>query len=572
MSYLWPIAASYAVTQHYGTNPGGYNPAGGHTGMDFATPVGTVVRAPGAGRVVYARSFATLNGSDNPFLLTLGGGLLLVLDCGDTAPTFIFGHLSSMKVSEGATVKKGDIIALTGNSGPWTTGPHLHFEALAPGYVLGSSTYGRTDPRNFCREYYSGAVASPVAPNQRRAGGSVVNQRSAPNTKPETKIVRKIPAGSMEVFRGYVRGETVTVGKVSSNIWYEDQHGFASALFFDPNTTAGLPDLTPKPASEKPGPTQRVTGPDGAQGRAAADKNAAAVKDRWGADLILTFKGYVRAKTPPYPNTTNIWYVGISGAYFWAGSFTDQGTHGLPDLTPPEQAVKAPGTVPVAPIVAAYDFALDFTEINGIKVEKHPAHLSNIEKGNFPAKPSSIVDHHWGTPPITFDSPLGEWKREKSFKSIHFQVGETRIAQVGSLKDRTYHAGPEGNGFIGIEIDPAGYEKDASGKYTARALKIQANVRALHAAIFKKYGYELKLTLHRDVPGNSTACSPFDLTTLTPVKAPVTPAPAPAPTAPVTPAPAPQPAPVSPPVTKDDEGTLDRFSDWLVDEFLKRKK
>lgn len=36
-------------------------------------------------------------------------------------------HLSEFKVSRGQTVEEGQVIALSGNSGTYTTGPHLHF-------------------------------------------------------------------------------------------------------------------------------------------------------------------------------------------------------------------------------------------------------------------------------------------------------------------------------------------------------------------------------------------------------------------------------------------------------------
>lgn len=46
-------------------------------------------------------------------------------------------HLSEIKVKQGQVVKKGDVIGKAGNSGKYTTGPHLH-----------TDTYFETKPEN----------------------------------------------------------------------------------------------------------------------------------------------------------------------------------------------------------------------------------------------------------------------------------------------------------------------------------------------------------------------------------------------------------------------------------------
>ena len=92
MGYIWPLDPSIPVSQAFGSSPGGYNPVGGHTGTDFAAPLKTPVRAPGAGVIKHA-DWITGPYNSNPWWLTDMGGITVVLDCGDVA--FVFAHLNS---------------------------------------------------------------------------------------------------------------------------------------------------------------------------------------------------------------------------------------------------------------------------------------------------------------------------------------------------------------------------------------------------------------------------------------------------------------------------------------------
>lgn len=83
-----------------------------HTGTDFRAPVGTPVRAPNGGRVAFA---GTLYYCGNTLLIDHGAGLFSQ-----------YCHLNSIRVKNGGIVKRGDIVASSGNSGR-TTGPHLHW-------------------------------------------------------------------------------------------------------------------------------------------------------------------------------------------------------------------------------------------------------------------------------------------------------------------------------------------------------------------------------------------------------------------------------------------------------------
>lgn len=146
-------------SQGFRSNPNtGANGAGGHTGYDQAMDANTPIYAPGDG-IVRNSSWVTDDYLENPWWLTQMGGDILVLDCtdsfgrSDTMPTFIFAHLSSSIAEVGQRVRKGELIALSGNSGTASTGPHLHTEALPPNWDFNNGVYGRVDPEQYFTEW-----------------------------------------------------------------------------------------------------------------------------------------------------------------------------------------------------------------------------------------------------------------------------------------------------------------------------------------------------------------------------------------------------------------------------------
>jgi murein DD-endopeptidase MepM/ murein hydrolase activator NlpD len=85
-----------------------------HSGTDLSSPEGTEVISTNHGRVVLIGNFFFAGGS---VVLDHGGGLFTM-----------YFHLSEFKVEEGAMVKKGDLLALSGATGR-VTGAHLHWGA-----------------------------------------------------------------------------------------------------------------------------------------------------------------------------------------------------------------------------------------------------------------------------------------------------------------------------------------------------------------------------------------------------------------------------------------------------------
>ncbi|MGW0793817.1 M23 family metallopeptidase [Streptomyces sp. NPDC002692] len=102
---------TYRVSAGFGE--GGGHWAHRHTGQDFAVPVGTPVRAVGAGRVVR---------------VSCGGafGIAVEVEHPDGDRTR-YAHLADVTVERGRRVAAGEWIGQSGTTGN-STGPHLHFE------------------------------------------------------------------------------------------------------------------------------------------------------------------------------------------------------------------------------------------------------------------------------------------------------------------------------------------------------------------------------------------------------------------------------------------------------------
>lgn len=111
----YPFKGSHRLSSNF--NPRRHHPVTGrispHNGADFSMPVGTPVYAPGDGVVTRAlrHQFA---------------GNYIEIRHNDRYSTRYL-HLSKFLVRKGQSVKRGDKIALSGNTGR-STGPHLHYE------------------------------------------------------------------------------------------------------------------------------------------------------------------------------------------------------------------------------------------------------------------------------------------------------------------------------------------------------------------------------------------------------------------------------------------------------------
>ena len=120
--FRWPLSSKFNnITSKFGyrTHPvtGVYKL---HTGVDIASSgiSGSSICAAKGGTVVKAG-------------YNTGYGNYVLINHGDGYAT-LYGHASSLTVSAGQTVTKGDTIGYVGSTG-YSTGPHLHFEIIKNG-------------------------------------------------------------------------------------------------------------------------------------------------------------------------------------------------------------------------------------------------------------------------------------------------------------------------------------------------------------------------------------------------------------------------------------------------------
>lgn len=132
---IWPVDASYKGISAY-FNDSGYLKFFGfpHSALDIPQPAQTPIRAPANGVVL-----KVVDRDDNGYnYLVLYHGM----DSNGKDITTVYGHLPKIFVAKGDVVRQGDIVALTGGApgtrgtGPYYTGPHLHFEVRQNGLAI----------------------------------------------------------------------------------------------------------------------------------------------------------------------------------------------------------------------------------------------------------------------------------------------------------------------------------------------------------------------------------------------------------------------------------------------------
>lgn len=116
-SYEWPFEGQAQVTKSYSPH---------NANVEIAMPVGSKVKAADGGKVTFVGSYGKY-------------GQQVVIDHGNGRKT-IYSHLDTFNVRKGQVVSKGDVIALSGNTGV-TDGPSLGLKMYEGGSTIDPQQY-----------------------------------------------------------------------------------------------------------------------------------------------------------------------------------------------------------------------------------------------------------------------------------------------------------------------------------------------------------------------------------------------------------------------------------------------
>ncbi len=148
----WTPGTTHAVTQGHNT--------GSHTdynawAWDFGMPIGTPILATHAGYIRAVKGDSQRTGC-NPAFVNDANYVVVTRSDGFES---LYVHLDSVTVAVNATVRRGDLIGYSGQTG-YSCGPHLHYQ-VQPGPDAGGTTFfaNRSVPSTF---FDSGAAYDPV--------------------------------------------------------------------------------------------------------------------------------------------------------------------------------------------------------------------------------------------------------------------------------------------------------------------------------------------------------------------------------------------------------------------------
>jgi murein DD-endopeptidase MepM/ murein hydrolase activator NlpD len=110
-----------------GTISEGYDPKKKHFAVDVVAMKDAPIKATADGTVIFAE-------------WTAETGYVIILDHNNDLLS-VYKHNASLSKVQGDLVHEGEVIATVGNTGEFTTGPHLHFELWSNGYPINPTNF-----------------------------------------------------------------------------------------------------------------------------------------------------------------------------------------------------------------------------------------------------------------------------------------------------------------------------------------------------------------------------------------------------------------------------------------------
>jgi len=104
-----------------------YNLKDKHYAVDVVVATNTPVKATADGTVIFAE-------------WTVETGYVVIIEHNQELIS-VYKHNSAITKSQGDLVKAGEVIAMSGNTGELSTGPHLHFELWSKGYPVNPTNF-----------------------------------------------------------------------------------------------------------------------------------------------------------------------------------------------------------------------------------------------------------------------------------------------------------------------------------------------------------------------------------------------------------------------------------------------
>lgn len=124
-TFIWPCNGPITSPFGYRTHPI-FGTTIYHSGIDIAVDYNTPIHAADGGTVILA---GWCGGYGNAVIIDHGNGLQT-----------LYGHNTSVAVSEGQVVSQGQVVAYSGSTG-YSTGPHCHFEVRQNGEAVDPMGY-----------------------------------------------------------------------------------------------------------------------------------------------------------------------------------------------------------------------------------------------------------------------------------------------------------------------------------------------------------------------------------------------------------------------------------------------